>query len=118
MKKLPIPELQRFRALYFKEILLGRQIRALARLTKANAMAKRLQVGPETLRTIYGRVLVPGIPEKQLSSDAFALLRLPPDDPSRPVDIPRIRLALDEFLRPEIDPRPPWLEPVDPWPRP
>jgi len=118
LKLLPIPSLQRYRALYFKEVFLARQIRALARLEKADAAVAKLRVGPETLRSIYGRVLVPGIPEKQLSTDSFSLLRHPPEDSSRPVDIARVRFALDELLRPEIDPRPAWLEPDDPWPRP
>jgi hypothetical protein len=112
------PELLRYRALYFKEEFLGRQIHTLARLTKANSAVARLNVGPETLRRIYGRVLVPGIPEKQLQSDAFCLMKQLQDDPDRPPDLPRIRLALDELVRSENEPRPPWLKPDDVWPRP
>ena len=114
----PIPELQRFRALYFKEELLGRQVRALARLTKAESALARLNAGRETLRRIYGRVLVPGIPEKQLNSDAFSLMKLPPEDPARPPELPRIHRALDDLIRPESAPRPIWLKQNDPWPRP
>ena len=112
-----IAELQRFRALYFREESLNRQIRALARLEKANPVAARLKLGPKTLRRIYGRVLMPGIPENQLASDIFSLLKLPPDDPALPVDVGRVRLALDDLFRAENEPRPPWLSPTEPWPR-
>ena len=117
-KRLPIPELQRLRALYVKEELLGRQVRALARLTKAEVALTRLHAGPETLRRIYGRVLVPGIPAKQFASDAFSVMKLPPDDPSYPFEPRRIQRAIDGLIQPEAEPRPPWLNPDDPWPRP
>jgi hypothetical protein len=117
-RSFPIPELQRFRALYFKEEVLGRQVHTLAKLDKAESVVARMNIGPETLRRIYGRVLVPGIPELQTQSDAFSLLKLPPDGPDRPPDVRKIHLALDALIRPEQEPRPPWLKPDDIWPRP
>jgi hypothetical protein len=116
-KMFPIPELRRLRALYFKEEVLGRQIRALARLTMAKSALARLNAGPETLRRIYGRVLLPGIPEKQLPSDAFSLIKPLDDDRARPSELARIHRALDDLIRPEDEPRPEWLKPHDPWPR-
>jgi hypothetical protein len=110
----PVPALLHFRALYLKEELLGRQVRALARLTKARSALALLGCGPTTLRRIFGRVLVPGIPEKQLQSDAFSLMKLPTDDPARSADLLRIHRALDELIRPEDEPRLPWLKDGDP----
>ena len=117
VEKFPIPELLRLRALYFKEEQLGRQVRAFARLTKAKSAIAHLNVSPETLRRIYGRVLVPGIPDQQRNSDVFSLIKFPPEDPARPPDLLRIHRALDDLIRPESEPRPDWLNQDDPWPR-
>jgi hypothetical protein len=117
-KRFPIPALQRLRALYFKEELLGRQVRALARLTKAKSAIARLNASPVTLRRIYGRVLLPGIPEQLPNIDAFSLLKFQPEEPTRPPELLRIHRALDDLIRPESEPRPEWLEQNDPWPRP
>ena len=105
------------RALYTKEEFVLRQTRTLARLSRANDVALRLKVGPEALRAIYGRLLVPGLPEKQLQSDAVGLLRLPPDDLSKTVDVARVRNALDDLFREEPEPRPFFVDPREPWPR-
>ena len=114
VEKFPIPELLRLRALYFKEEQLGRQVRAFARLTKAKSAIAHLNVSPETLRRIYGRVLVPGIPDQQRNSDVFSLIKFPPEDPARPPDLLRIHRALDDLIRPESEPRPDWLNQDEP----
>jgi hypothetical protein len=116
VRQFPIPELQRLRAIYFKEHERDRQVRALARLDKAEPLIRRLGAGPVALHHVFGRVLVPGVPEYQLSSDAFRLLVLPPDDPNSSPDPVRLRAALGDLLRPESEPRPIWLDPGDPWP--
>jgi hypothetical protein len=114
---LPTPLMRRLRALYFKEEFHGRQLRALARLDKADRLAWQLGAGPETLRRVFGRVLVPGIPPAQIVSDAVGLLLPPPDNPSAPPDPDRLHLAFDDLFRTEPELRPAWLHPDEPWPR-
>ncbi len=111
-----IPRLLRLRAIYFKEEQRNRQVRALARLDLANRVVGRMNAGPVMLRTVFGRVLLPGIPDIQRQSDVFCLLNLPPDDPKHPPDVPRLRQALYDLLRPEDEPRPSWLDPRERWP--
>jgi hypothetical protein len=115
---MPVPDLQRVRALYFKEEIRDRQVRAFARLDRAQAFIGRLGTGPKRLREVFGRVLVPGIPERQISTDAFSVLRLPPDHPDVKSDPERLHEALDSLIQPEAEPRPPWLLRSEPWPRP
>ncbi|GAC1467023.1 MAG: hypothetical protein NVSMB9_08160 [Isosphaeraceae bacterium] len=115
-RRFPIAGLQRLRAIYFRSEMQDRQLRAFARLDRADRVVARLGTGAGTLRRVFGRVLVPGIPENQIGTDVFSLLRLPADDPSALDDPARLHAALDELIRPEPRPRPPWLDPGDPWP--
>ena len=115
-KRFRTPALRRLRAVYFKSEVQSRQIRALARLDEADRVAARLGAGPSALRRVFGRVLVPGIPENQAGTDAFSLLHPPPDDPRAPDDPARLRAALAALLRPEPVPRPPWLARGELWP--
>jgi hypothetical protein len=114
----PIPELKRLRALYFKAESRDQQLRALARLDKAGAIAAQLGAGRETLRRVFGPIKPPGLPDYQNDYDAFSLLRLPTGAPSDSPDPARLHAALDDLLRAETQPRPVWLKPADPWPPP
>ncbi len=73
----PTTKLRVRRALYLKAASHDLQVRALARLDRVDRILHDLGVSPETLRDLMGRVLIPGIPEKQLASDAFSLLTPP-----------------------------------------
>jgi hypothetical protein len=114
MRRFPIPELKRLRAIYLLDESRARQIRALRRLDLAEEAAARLGIGRMAIRSVFGRVLVPGIPENQTATDAVDLLRLPPKGPTS--DPARVRAALAKFLSQEPEPRPPWLDPAEAWP--
>ncbi len=113
--RFPIPELQRLRALYFREEHRDRQVRSLARLEKAKPVIDGLGVGRDDLRRIYGRIPFPGIPELQTHTDPFSMIRIPAGSRGAP-GAPEVRQTLDIYLRPEPQPRPEWLTPSDPWP--
>jgi hypothetical protein len=104
-----IPELQRLRAIYLADEHARRQARALARLERAEKVGMELGVGRETIRKIFGRLLVPGIPELQRESDAAELLDLPATDASR-VDPMVVNAKLREFMTEEPVPPAPWLK--------
>jgi hypothetical protein len=114
VRRFPIPELKRLRAIYLLDEARERQVRALRRLDLAEQVAARLGIGRAAIRSAFGRVLVPGIPENQTATDAVDLLSLPADGPTS--DPARVRAALAEYLRPEPEPRPPWLDPAEAWP--
>ncbi len=105
----PIPKLQRLRAVVLAEAHAGQQKRALVRLEGAERAAQSLGIGRLTIRRIFGRVPVPGIPELQKQSDAAALLALPDAD-ERPENLPGVREALRGYLVVEPEFVPPWLE--------
>lgn len=112
----PIPWLQRLRAVYFLGDEAGRQRRALARLDRAEAIARDLGFGRAAIRRAFGRVLVPGWPPQIADADALDLLDLPEHGPV--LDPRPIRAALAPWLAPEPERRPEWLRPADPWPPP
>ena len=84
------------------------QQRALVRLEGAERVAHDLGIGRLTIRRIFGRVLVPGIPELQKQSDAASLLALPDSD-QRPENQAAVREALRDYLVVEPEFVPPWL---------
>jgi hypothetical protein len=112
----PIPELQRLRALSLAGEHRERQLRALARLDKAESLARRLGVGRGALREAFGRLRIPGLRAHEGLPDALDLLSLPRDDRAAPADVWRLRATFDDLIRPEPQWRPPWLLPSDPWP--
>jgi hypothetical protein len=111
----PVPELQRLRAVYYLRENRDRQIHALGRLDSVQSLAWRLNVGRTTLRSVFGRPLVPGLTGKQ--DDAFDLVVLPPDDSSAAPNPDQLHAEFDVLLRPEPDIRPPLPPSGGRWPQ-
>jgi hypothetical protein len=110
------PEQRWRRALHFKLERHDRQFRALERLDRLDSLARHIRIDSTALRREFGRVVIPGIPEKQTGSDAFDLLTpLAPGVEALPDPGP-YRARIEELLRPEPEARPPWLDPAKPWP--
>ncbi len=110
----PTSELRLTRALYYKDEVHRRQVRALARLDRVDRILARAGASPELLRDVFGRVLIPGIAEKQYGIDAFTLLvRRPGNDSLRDALSPA-RSEIMDLLQPEPEPVPFWLDPDDP----
>jgi hypothetical protein len=109
----PSTELLAGRARYFKVELHERQVRALIRLDRLDALLTDLNASPESLRDAFGHVLIPGISDEQLSFDAFSLLSPRPRNPKASAALAAQSLLLIDLLRPEPEPVPPWLEPKD-----
>ncbi|MDX2038065.1 MAG: hypothetical protein SFX72_15560 [Isosphaeraceae bacterium] len=103
-------EMRYLRAVYLAEATRTRQIRHLRRLEQAERIAANSGVGVDSLRRAFGRVLVPGIPEKQKSSDAFDLLRLPAESRPRP-GISEVLTELEHLVVEEPMRPPPWATP-------
>ena len=110
----PTIGLRLVRAIYFRAESHDRQVRALARLDQVNRILLKLHASPESLRDLLGRVLIPGIPDKQLGTDAFSILAPRPPDPDTLADLPAVLPRLLDLLEPEPPPRPFWLDPNDP----
>lgn len=109
----PTSELRLTRALYYKDEVHRRQVRAL-RLDRVDRILARAGASPELLRDVFGRVLIPGIAEKQYGIDAFTLLvRRPGNDSLRDALSPA-RSEIMDLLQPEPEPVPFWLDPDDP----
>ncbi|MBX6315065.1 MAG: hypothetical protein IRY99_19445 [Isosphaeraceae bacterium] len=111
-KLFPIPELRRLRAVYLWGERADRQRRHLARLDHAQEIARRMGVGREALVQVFGRVLWPDPP---VIEDAN-LLDLPWKGTE--TDPERIRQTLGDAFALEPEPKPPWLDPRQPWPPP
>jgi hypothetical protein len=110
----PTIELRAARARYFKAESHYLQVRALARLDRVDSILSRLGASPETLRDIFGRVLIPGIHEKQVGTDALSILiPRPPNANARAALDPRLP-ELTDLLSPEPPPFPFWRDPNDP----
>jgi hypothetical protein len=112
-KRFPIPELQGLRARHLADDETDRLNRALVRLDRVEAIARREGINKADIRRAFGRVLAPGIPENH-TADAASLLRLPEGEASKDPDL--VRRTLGAWYHSEPIPRPPWLEPSDPWP--
>ena len=102
----PSTELMAGRARYFKLEFHERQVRALIRLDRLDALLTDLNASPESLRDAFGHVLVPGISEKQLSFDAFSLLSPRPRNPKASAELAAQSVLLIDLLRPEPEPVP------------
>jgi hypothetical protein len=87
--------------------------RTLARLDRVEQIALREGIGKAAIRRVFGRVLVPGIPEKH-ASDAASLLRIPEGETNQTPAL--VKKALGNWYREEPETRPPWLNPSEPWP--
>jgi hypothetical protein len=108
-KLFPSTELLAGRAWYFKGELHERQLRALVRLDRLDALLTELNASPESLRVAFGHVLIPGISEKQPAYDALSLLSQRPPNPDAGADLAAQVMRLAELLRQETEPIPPWL---------
>jgi hypothetical protein len=110
----PTAKLERLRAVYFASVLAERQRQTLARLDRAEAIARRLNIGRETIRRTMGRIDMPGLSERFKEASAVDLLDLPErgttDDPAV------VRSALGTLLEPVPDAPRPWLDPSRRWP--
>jgi hypothetical protein len=114
----PIPEDRAARALYFKAEFHDGQLRALKRLDRVDGILARLNASPESLRDLLGRVLLPGIPDLQISTDAFTMLAPRPRDERAAAALLAYRAQLADLVRPEPEPARPWLHRQAPAPRP
>jgi len=94
-----VPALHRLRCVLYSEILQMRQREHLARLDRAEAIARQHGIGLDLIHRAFGKVLTPGLPIKKY--DAAELLNLPrlgtETDPARA----RERLAPLFVVEPE-----------------
>ena len=74
LKKLPILELQRLRAVAYREVISQWQRDHLYRLDRAERVAQKAGIGLDLIHQTFGRVLAPILPE---AYDAAELLNLP-----------------------------------------
>ena len=112
-KMFPILPLQSMRA---TSLLLDQaewQRRHLRRLDQARAVARRLSLSQDAVKTAFGRLDMPELPEVY---DAIGLLGLP--DRGSQVSPDLVRRALGPYLFKEKEPSPRWLPPGEPWPPP
>ena len=97
-----LPQLRRLRAVYLAHALADDQRRHLARLDRAEAVARRAGIGREAIRRAFGKVPAPEIPDVY---DAGAMLALPwkgtENDPAR------VRAILGPYFEMEPGPRVP-----------
>jgi hypothetical protein len=107
--RFPVAWLLRLRAVGLMEQEMLRQRRMLVRLETAENVARDLGVGRERIRRVFGRVIVPGIPEAVEELDAACVLALPDRD-TRRVDDATVRQKLSRYLVEEPEGERPWLQ--------
>ena len=83
--------------------------RALARLDRVEQIALREGIGKATIRRVFGRVLVPGIPAKH-TSDAASLLRIPEGETNQSSAL--VKKALSNWYKEELEDATPVVESV------
>ena len=94
-----IPSLQKSRAVYLAERCAAWQNRHLAKLERAEAVARREGISREAIARVFGRVDAPYLPKVYDAADMLDIPRRGPlDDPAR------VRAALGEFF--EVEPEP------------
>ena len=109
------PELRRLRALYLAADRADWQRRHLAKLDRAEAVARREGLGRRQIKALFGRVDAPELPSVYRAED---LLALPRDGPNAEPDPSAARQALGPLFAVEPPPRPLWVRPGEPWPAP
>jgi len=112
--RFPVPALQRARGRVLAEERASRQRRFLTRLDRAGRLAVSLGTSREGVRSVLGPRIGPGFPDRLVRFDAADLLPIPVS--GGVADPARIKAHLDEPMTVESEPRPPWLDPRDPWP--
>jgi hypothetical protein len=105
----PAPYLQALRGGFYKLEHHDRQVRTLARLDRVDRLAQQLGADPETLRSVFGRVLMPGIQEQQVGTDVFSLLTPLPKGATLSPEFEAHRQELADLLHVEPPIRPDWL---------
>jgi hypothetical protein len=114
LKKLPVPHLQRLRAVALAELESVRQEHYLAQLDRLERACALQGIDGPTLRRVFGRVVGPGFPRDRADFDVVSLLNLP--DRGTLTDEFRVAAAVGHLLRIEPERRPPWVGPSEPWP--
>ncbi len=112
--RLPIPELQRLRAIYLASERSERQRRALQRLERAGVLGVRNGLSRDALRNQFGRVVVPGWPLAMKEQDALDLIELP--ERGGTLDPAQAAKMFPPLLSYEPPNRPPWLGAEAIWP--
>jgi hypothetical protein len=113
LQQFPTAQLRRLRALVLRDQAAEQLRRILVRLDHVEQISQRHRIGKGAIRRTFGRLLIPGIPEKH-TADAASLLRLKEDDTGQ--STLSVRVTLGEWYKPEPPIRPLWLQPSDPWP--
>jgi hypothetical protein len=118
--RFPIPRLQTMRA---SAVLVNQaewQRSNLRRLDRAEELARRMGLGRDAIRAVFGHPLLPGSfgrqPPTELLDlhDATALLNLP--ERGAPFNPTTVRNALKPFFAEDKEPRPNWIAPDELWP--
>ena len=118
-KRFPIPGLQTMRASFLLLRQAEWQRTVLRRLDHVQEIARRMDLGRDTLRAALGHRWLPGNrgplqPELYDFYDAIALVDVP--DKGRPASAMTVRVALAVFFPDEKEPRPEWIAPNVKWP--
>jgi hypothetical protein len=98
----------------------GWQRTYLRRLDQAEQVARRMGLGQDEVRAVFGYLWIPGAigrlpPPNQFELyDVAGLLNLPRN--GQPTNPAVIRSALGPLLEQPKEPRPQWIEPNEPWP--
>jgi hypothetical protein len=113
-EKFKITRLQTMRANTLLSLRVDWQRKYLLRLDQAERIARRLGIGQDGIRAAFGHIFIPGSTGRLLMAqrelyDVAAMLDLPLR--GRAMEPAAIRAALGDYLRPEPEPRPPWLGP-------
>ena len=112
LDKFPVTSLKLERARYLAVERNEWQARYLARLDAVENTAKQHRISRQALQDVFGQFEGPGtLP----GVDIFTFLNLP--EGGAPSDVAAIHRLLDWCIVTEPEPRPPWLNPTDPWPR-
>jgi hypothetical protein len=118
--RFPIPRLQTLRA---SGVLVNQadwQRSNLRRLDRGEEMARRMGLGRDAIRAVFGHPLLSGSfgrkPPTELLNlhDAPAMLNLP--ERGSPFDPATVRNALTPFFAEDKEPRPSWIAANEPWP--
>jgi hypothetical protein len=116
----PIPRLQTLRAAALLVYQAEWQRSNLRRLDRGEELARRMGLGRDAIRAVFGHPLLPGSfgrqPPTELLDlhDATAMLNLPEHGPR--FDPATVRKALTPFFAEDKEPRPNWIAANEPWP--
>jgi hypothetical protein len=116
----PIPRLQTLRANAILNNQAEWQRTYLRRLDRGEETARRLGIGRDAVRAVFGELWVPGamggyppLGQHELY-DVAGILNIP--ERARAHNPAAVRAALGPFLDQDKEPRPGWIAPHEPWP--